>query len=98
MLVHIGHVQHGAVRQGQGAPVGGLAAALGVKHRAVQRDAPAARLCVRLCGQDDPGGSLAECVVLKIFFRALHGTIPPVIKTILSHYKTKYTTFFACGK
>ena len=29
---------------------------------------------------------------------ALDGTIPPVIKTILSHYKTKYTTFFACGK
>ena len=73
-------------------------APFGVEHRAVQRDAPAARFCIRRCGQDDPGGSLAECVVLKIFFRALHGTIPPAIKTILSHYKTKYTTFFACGK
>ena len=97
-LVDVGDMEHRAVGEGQRASVGGLTAPFGVEHRAVQRDAPAARFCVRLCGQDDPGGSLAECVVLKIFFRALHGTIPPAIKTILSHYKTKYTTFFACGK
>ena len=97
-LVDVGDMEHRAVGEGQRASVGGLTAPFGVEHRAVQRDAPAARFCVRLCGQDDPGGSLAERVVLKIFFRALHGRIPPVIKTILSHYKTKYTTFFACGK
>ena len=50
LLVNIGDGQHRAVGKGQGAPVGRLAAALGVKHRAVQRDAPAAGPAVRLCG------------------------------------------------
>ena len=43
LLVDIGDGQHRAVGKGQGAPVGRLAAALGVEHRAVQRDAPAVR-------------------------------------------------------
>ena len=50
LLVDIGDGQHRAVGKGQGAPVGRLAAALGVKHRAVQRDAPAAGPAVWLCG------------------------------------------------
>ena len=50
LLVDISDGQHRAVSKGQGAPVGRLAAALGVKHRAVQRDAPAAGPAVRLCG------------------------------------------------
>ena len=79
-LVDIGDVQHRPVGEGQSAPVGGLSAALGVEHRAVQSDAPAAGLCVRLCRKDDPGGAFAECVFLEIFFRALHGTIPPESK------------------
>ena len=72
MLVHIGHVQHGAVRQGQDAPVGGLAAAFGVKHRAVQRDAPAAGLGVGFGGEDMAFALGAEGVAFKIFFSALH--------------------------
>ena len=79
-LVDIGDVQHRAVGEGQSAPVGRLSAALGVEHRAVQSDAPAAGLCVRLGRKDDPGGAFAECVFLEIFFRALHGTIPPESK------------------
>ena len=50
LLVDIGDGQHRAVGKGQGAPVGRLAAAFGVEHRAVQRDAPAAGPAVRLCG------------------------------------------------
>ena len=52
-LMDIRNVEHGAVGQGQGAAVGRLAAALRVKHRAVQCHAPAARLCVRLRSKDD---------------------------------------------
>ena len=73
MLVHIGHIQRGTVRQGQGAPVGRLTAALRVEHRAVQRNAPAAGLFVRLCGKDDALALGAESVLFKIFFCALHG-------------------------
>ena len=80
-LVHIGHIQRGAVRQGQGAPVGGLTAALRVKHCAVQRNAPAAGLFVRLCGKDDALTLGAEGVRFKVFFCALHGTS----KNPLSH-------------
>ena len=50
LLVDIGDGQHRAIGKGQGAPVGRLAAALGVEHRAIQRDAPAAGPAVRLCG------------------------------------------------
>ena len=42
------------------------------QHRAVQRNAPAAGLFVRLCGKDDAFASGAESVLLKIFFCALH--------------------------
>ena len=73
MLVHIGHIQRGAVWQGQGAPVGRLTAALRVEHRAVQRNAPAAGLFVRLCGKDDALALGAESVLFKVFFCALHG-------------------------
>ena len=73
MLVHIGHIQRGTVRQGQGAPVGRLTAALRVEHRAVQRNAPAAGLFVRLCGKDDALALGAESVLFKVFFCALHG-------------------------
>ena len=72
LLVDVLHLQHRAVRQGQRALVGGLTAALWVEHRAVQRDAPAAGLFVRLCGKDDAFASGAESVLLKIFFCALH--------------------------
>ena len=72
LLVDVLHPQHRAVRQGQRAPVGGLTAALRVEHRAVQRDAPAAGLFVRLCGKDDTFASGAESVLLKVFFCALH--------------------------
>ncbi len=67
LLVDIGHMQHRAVRQGQGAPVGGLTAALRVEHRAVQRNAPAAGLFVRLCGKDDAFAFGAESILLKYF-------------------------------
>ena len=73
MLVHIGHIQRGTVRQGQGAPVGRLTAALRVEHRAVQRNAPAAGLFVRLCGKDGALALGAESVLFKVFFCALHG-------------------------
>ena len=73
MLVHIGHIQRGTVRQGQGAPVGRLTAALRVEHRAVQRNAPAAGLFVRLCGKDGAFALGAESVLFKVFFCALHG-------------------------
>ena len=72
LLVDVRHPQHRAVRQGQRAPVGGLTAALRVEHRAVQRDAPAAGLFVRLCGKDDAFAFGAESVLLKVFFCALH--------------------------
>ena len=72
LLVDVRHPQHRAVRQGQRAPVGGLTAALRVEHRAVQRNAPAAGLFVRLCGKDDAFAFGAESVLLKIFFCALH--------------------------
>ena len=71
--MHIGHIQRGTVRQGQGAPVGRLTAALRVEHRAVQRNAPAAGLFVRLCGKDDAFALGAEGVRFKVFFCALHG-------------------------
>ena len=73
MLVHIGHIQRGTVRQGQGAPVGGLTAAFRVEHCTVQCDAPAAGLFVRLCGKDDALALGAESVLFKVFFSALHG-------------------------
>ena len=72
LLVDVRHPQHRAVRQGQRAPVGGLTAALRVEHCAVQRDAPAAGLFVRLCGKDDAFAFGAESVLLKVFFCALH--------------------------
>ena len=53
-LVDVGDMKHRAVGEGQRASVGGLTAPFGVEHRAVQRDAPAAGLCVRLCRKDDP--------------------------------------------
>ena len=73
MLVHIGDGKGSAVRQGQGAEVGGLAAAFGVKHRAVQRNAPAAGLFVRFGGKDAAFAFGAEGVLFKVFFCALHG-------------------------
>ena len=79
-IVDVGDIKHRAVGEGQRASVGGLTAPFGVEHRAVQSDAPAAGRCVRLCRKDDPGGAFAECVFLEIFFRALHGTIPPESK------------------
>ena len=72
LLVDVQHPQHRAVRQGQSAPVGGLTAALRVEHRAVQRNAPAAGLFVRLCGKDDAFAPGAKSVLLKVFFCALH--------------------------
>ena len=72
MLVHIGHVEHGAVRQSQGAAVGGLTAAFRVEHCAVQCDAPAAGFCVRLGGKDGAFALGAESVRFKVFFCALH--------------------------
>ena len=73
MLVHIGHIQRGAVRQGQGAPVGRLTAAFRVEHRTFQRDESAAGTAVRHGGQQDAFGPGAEGIRFKIFFSALHG-------------------------
>ena len=72
-LVHIGHIQRGAVRQGQGAPVGRLTAAFRVEHRTFQRDESAAGTAVRHGGQQDAFGPGAEGIRFKIFFSALHG-------------------------
>ena len=87
MLVHVGNGKGGAVRQGQGAAVGGLAAAFGIKHRAVQRNAPAAGLFVRFGGKDAAFAFGAEGVLFKIFFCALHGagTSCDVMKNSFRH-------------
>ena len=93
-LVDVGDGQPGAFRQGQGAPVGGLSAAFRVKHRGVQRNAPAAGLGIQLGGKDDAVALGAERILFKVFFGALHGA-----NTSRKNFcKTKYTTIFACGK
>ena len=74
MLVHIGHIQRGTVRQGQGAPVGRLTAAFGVKDRAVQRDLSAAS-AVRLGREDAPCRLGAVGIGLVIFLSGLHGVL-----------------------
>ena len=73
LLVDIGHGQLGAVRQGQGAPVGRLTAAFRVEHRTFQREESAAGTAVRHGGQQDAFGPGAEGIRFKIFFSALHG-------------------------
>lgn len=78
MLVHSGHIQRGTVRQGQGAPVGRLTAALRVEHCAVQRNAPAAGLFIRLCGKDGALALGAESVLFKVFSVRCMARVPPV--------------------
>ena len=73
LLVDIGHGQLGAVRQGQGAPVGRLTAAFRVEHRTFQREESAAGTAVRHGGQQDAFSPGAEGIRFKIFFSALHG-------------------------
>ena len=99
MLVHIGHIQRGTVRQGQGAPVGRLTAALRVEHRAVQRNAPAAGLFVRLCGKNDAFAFGAESVLLKVFFCALHDTSKkPSQSSLRDASSPERGSFFSGGK
>ena len=74
LLVDVGDVQHRAVRKGQGAPVGRLTAAFGVKDRAVQRDLPAAA-AVRLGREDAPCRLGAVGIGLVIFLSGLHGVL-----------------------
>ena len=73
VLVDVQNVQHGAVRKGQGAPIGRLAAAFGVKYRAIQRDPAAAGPGIRLHGEEDAVGFGAECIRFVIFLGGLHG-------------------------
>ena len=71
LLVDIGDGEPGSVRQGQGAVVGGLAAAFGVKDRAIQRELPAAP-AVRF-GSKDHGVSFAAVRIgLVVFLCGLH--------------------------
>ena len=74
LLVDVGDVQHRAVRKGQGAPVGRLTAAFGVKDRAVQRDLSAA-VAVRLGREDAPCRLGAVGIGLVIFLSGLHGVL-----------------------
>ena len=71
LFVDIGDGEPGSVRQGQGAVVGGLAAAFGVKDRAIQRELPAAPT-VRF-GSKDHGVSFAAVRIgLVVFLCGLH--------------------------
>ena len=74
LLVDVGDVQHRAVRKGQGAPVGRLTAAFGVKDRAVQRDLSAAA-AVRLGREDAPCRLGAVGIGLVIFLSGSHGVL-----------------------
>ena len=83
LLVDVGDVQHRAVRKGQGAPVGRLTAAFGVKDRAVQRDLSAA-VAVRLGREDAPCRLGAVGIGLVIFLSCLLYTSPSPRDGLLS--------------
>ena len=68
----IGDGKAGAVRQGQGATVGGLAAPLGIKDGALKGDAASAPR-QGLCGQDEGGRPGAVGVLLIVGLGAVHG-------------------------
>ena len=82
LLVDVQHPQHRAVRSGSECPGRRADRRPPVEHRAVQRDAPAAGLFVRLCGKDDALHPVRKASCSKYFSVRCIARVPPVDRTI----------------